>query len=328
MQAFRHSLAALAALSALVLGPATAAQAQDFPSRPIQVVVPYAPGGASDTMARTVAPKLGELLGQSVVIENKPGGNTNIGAQSVAHAAANGYTLLFSNDATYTFNPALFRTLPYDMKRDFAPVATVAYMNLAMVVPASLPISNFAEFVSWARQNSGKISYASYGVGSQAHIMGETFKKVTGIDAVHVPYKGAAPATASVVASETAFTFPTLATAQGFIQSGKVKVIAISGDVRSRLVPETPTFTEVGMQDMNIGAWYGFFAPKATPKAAIDRVNQAVRTMLSDKGFVEEQLVKKGMLPMSLTPDQVADLLARETERIARIVKQSGATVE
>jgi tripartite-type tricarboxylate transporter receptor subunit TctC len=324
MQAIRVALAAFA----LTFGFAGASRAQDFPSRPIQVVVPYAPGGASDTMARTVAPKLGELLGQTVVIENKPGGNTNIGAQSVAHAAANGYTLLFSNDATYTFNPALFRSLPYDMKRDFAPVATVAYMNLAMIIPASVPVDNFAEFVSWARQNSGKISYGSYGVGSQAHIMGETFKKITGVDAVHVPYKGAAPATASVVASETAFTFPTLATAHGFIQSGKVKVIAISGDTRSTLAPQAPTFAEVGMQDMNIGAWYAFFAPKATPAAAIGRVNQAVRTMLADKSFVEEQLVKKGMLPMSLTPEQVADLLARETERIARIVKQSGATVE
>jgi tripartite-type tricarboxylate transporter receptor subunit TctC len=324
-QIARSLLAAMMLCTALV-GQASAQQT--FPAKPVRVVVPYAPGGATDIMARVVAQRLGEILGQQVVIDNRPGANTGIGAEAAAKAPADGYTLMFTNDATFVLNPLLFASLSYNMARDFVPVATVAYLNLSLVVSASLPVNNFAELVAWAKSKSGTISYGSYGVGSQAHLMGEMFKRLTATDIVHVPYKGSAPAVADVIGGQVVFTFPAIPTVQGFIKSGRVKVLAISGQKRSPLLPEVPTFTEVGFKDMDIGAWYAFFAPVGTPREVVARLNAAVATMLSNPEFVERQLAPQGMLPMNLTTDQMAALMKSESERMARIVRLSGAKVE
>ena len=318
----------IAVAAMLLVLPAGQALAQAFPNKPIRVVVPYAPGGATDIMGRVVAQRLGEIVGQQVLVDNRPGANTGIGAEAVAKAPADGYTLMFTNDATFVLNPALFATLPYNMARDFVPVATVAYLNLALVVAANLPVNNFAELVAWTKVKSGSISYGSYGVGSQAHLMGEMFKKLYAIDMVHVPYKGSAPAVADVIGGQVVFTFPAIPTVQGFIKSGRVKVLAISGDKRSPLLPEVPTFTEVGAKDMDIGAWYGFFAPAGTPREVVARLNAAVAGMLTNQEFVDKQLAPQGMLPMNLSADQVAALMKSESERMTRIVRLSGAKVE
>ena len=320
-----NSLVLVAALLALAAGQAPA---QGFPNKPIRVIVPYAPGGATDIMGRVVAQRLGEILGQQMLVDNRPGANTGIGAEAAAKAPADGYTLMFTNDATFVLNPVLFATLPYNMARDFVPVASVAYLNLALVVAASLPVSNFAELVAWTKAKSGSISYGSYGVGSQAHLMGEMYKKLYATDMVHVPYKGSAPAVADVIGGQVVFTFPAIPTVQGFIKSGRVKVLAISGDKRSPLLPEVPTFIEVGAKEMDIGAWYGFFAPAGTPREVLARLNAAVATMLNNQEFVDKQLAPQGMLPMNLGSEQVAALMKSETERMARIVKLSGAKVE
>ena len=318
----------IAVAAMLLVLPAGQALAQAFPNKPIRVVVPYAPGGATDIMGRVVAQRLGEIVGQQVLVDNRPGANTGIGAEAVAKAPPDGYTLMFTNDATFVLNPALFPTLPYNMARDFVPVATVAYLNLALVVAANLPVNNFAELVAWTKVKSGSISYGSYGVGSQAHLMGEMFKKLYAIDMVHVPYKGSAPAVADVIGGQVVFTFPAIPTVQGFIKSGRVKVLAISGDKRSPLLPEVPTFTEVGAKDMDIGAWYGFFAPAGTPREVVARLNAAVAGMLTNQEFVDKQLAPQGMLPMNLSADQVAALMKSESERMTRIVRLSGAKVE
>ena len=318
----------IAVAAMLLVLPAGQALAQAFPNKPIRVVVPYAPGGATDIMGRVVAQRLGEIVGQQVLVDNRPGANTGIGAEAVAKAPADGYTLMFTNDATFVLNPALFATLPYNMARDFVPVATVAYLNLALVVAANLPVNNFAELVAWTKVKSGSIGYGSYGVGSQAHLMGEMFKKLYAIDMVHVPYKGSAPAVADVIGGQVVFTFPAIPTVQGFIKSGRVKVLAISGDKRSPLLPEVPTFTEVGAKDMDIGAWYGFFAPAGTPREVVARLNAAVAGMLTNQEFVDKQLAPQGMLPMNLSADQVAALMKSESERMTRIVRLSGAKVE
>ena len=317
---------AIAALSLAM--PAGQALAQAFPNKPIRVIVPYAPGGATDIMGRVVAQRLGEILGQQVLVDNRPGANTGIGAEAVAKAPADGYTLMFTNDATFVLNPALFATLPYNMARDFVPVATVAYLNLALVVAANLPVNSFAELVAWTKSKSGSISYGSYGVGSQAHLMGEMYKKLYATDMVHVPYKGSAPAVADVIGGQVVFTFPAIPTVQGFIKSGRVKVLAISGEKRSPLLPEVPTFIEVGAKDMDIGAWYGFFAPAGTPREVVARLNAAVATMLTNQEFVDKQLAPQGMLPMNLSAEQVASLMRSESERMTRIVRLSGAKVE
>jgi tripartite-type tricarboxylate transporter receptor subunit TctC len=189
-------------------------------------------------------------------------------------------------------------------------------------------VKNFADLVAWTKAKSGTISYGSYGVGSQAHLMGEMYKKLTSTDMVHVPYKGSAPAVADVIGGQVVFTFPAIPTVQGFIKAGKVKALAISGDKRSTLLPEVPTFTEVGAKDMDIGAWYGFFAPTGTPRDVVARLNAAVASMLTNAEFVDKQLTPQGMLPMNNSVDQIAALMKSESERMARIVKLSGAKVE
>lgn len=325
MKRFLGGLACAATLG--IMAP-PGALAQAYPNKPIRMVVPYSPGGATDIMGRVVAQRLGEILGQQMVVDNKPGGNTGIGAEFVAKSPADGYTLMFTNDATFIFNPALFAKLPYNMTRDFVPVATVAYLNLGMVVSGSLPVNTFAELVAYTKARTGTLSYGSFGVGSQPQIMGEIFKKQTGTDLVHVPYKGSAPAVADVIGGQILFTFPAIPTVQGFLKAGKVKILAISGDKRSALLPDVPTFAEVGMKDMDIGAWYGFFAPAGTPREVVARLNGAVSTMLGNAEFVEKQLTPQGMLPMNNSVDQINALMKSEAERIGRIIRLSGAKAE
>ncbi|MCX7204039.1 MAG: tripartite tricarboxylate transporter substrate binding protein [Burkholderiales bacterium] len=313
---------------ALLLGMGSAALAQaPYPSKPIRVVVPYPPGGATDIMARTVAQRLTEVLGQQVVIDNKAGGNSGIGAEIVAKAPADGYTLLFTNDATFVLNPVLFSSLPYDANKDFVPVATVAYLNLGLAVSSTLPVNSFSELVAYTRARSGKLSYGSYGVGSQAHLMGEMYKKISGTDLVHVPYKGSAQAVADVIGGQVLFTFPALTTVQGFLKADKVRMLAISGDKRSPLLPDVPTFAEVGYKDMDIGAWYAFLAPAGTPRDVVNRLNTAVAKLLGNREFIA-QLVSQGMMPMTLSPEQISAQIRSETARMSRIVKASGARVD
>ena len=328
MKRFVQSLVLASSAALLSTVPTGTALAQAYPTKPIRIIVPYAPGGATDIMGRVVAQRLGEILGQQVLVDNRPGANTGIGTEAVAKSAPDGYTLLFTNDATFVLNPALFATLSYNMTRDFAPVATVAYLNLALVVASNLPVNNFAELVAYTKAKPGSISYGSYGVGSQAHLMGEIYKKHTGSDMVHVPYKGSAPAVADVIGGQVVFTFPAIPTVQGFIKAGRVKVLAISGDKRSPLLPEVPTFAEVGAKDLDIGAWYGFFAPTGTPRDVVARLNVAVSTMLSNQEFVDKQLAPQGMLPMNNSPGEMTALMKSESERMTRIIKLSGAKVE
>ena len=309
-----------------VAGPVWAQPA--YPSKPIRVVVPYAPGGGTDIVARTVAQRLSDILGQPLVIDNKPGANSGIAAEAVAKSPADGYTLMFTNDATFVLNPVLFKSLSYNVARDFAPVATVAYLNLTLTVASSLPVNNFGELVAWTKAKSGTISYGSYGVGSQAHLMGEMYRKLSGTDIVHVPYKGSAPALTDVIAGQVVFTFPAIPTIQGFLKAGKVKALALSGDKRSPLLPDVPTFAELGYKDMDIGAWYGFLAPAGTPREVIARLNAAVGSLLSNKEFVEQQLVAQGMVPMVMSPEQMAAQMRSESDRMARIVSLSGAKAE
>ena len=241
------------------------AVAADYPSRPITVVIPYAPGGATDTLGRLISEALSAELKQTVIVDNKPGGNTGIGASTVGRAQPDGYTVLFTNDATFLLNPAVFKTLSYDMEKDLTPVGTVCYLNLGLVVSASNKANTLEEFMAQTKQQSGKIAYGSYGVGSQAHFMGEIYKKLTDTDITHVPYKGSAPAVVDVIGGQVEFTFPALVTVKGHVEGNRVKVLAISGEERSALLPDVPTFTEAGYPDLNIGAWYGFFAPAGTP---------------------------------------------------------------
>ena len=317
----RRVLLAAAALLPL------AATAQAFPSKPIRIIVPYAPGGTTDIVARRVGQRMSELLGQPVVVENRAGANTNIGAEAVARAPADGHTLLFTNDATFVLNPVLFPTLPYNVQRDFAPVAATTYVALALVVNAATPVNDMKELVAYikGRKDAG---YGSFGAGSQPHLLGEMLKKTTGVELIHVPYKGAGPAVTDVLGGQVLMTFPAFPTIQGHLAAGKLKVLAVTGDKRVPLVPNVPTFTEAGFGDMDIGAWYGFLAPAGTPREVVARLNATVNSILAEREFVEKNMTSQGMAPMSMSPEQMGALIRSETQRMTDIVRKSGAKVE
>lgn len=307
--------------------PAAARAQASFPSRPLRIIVPYAPGGTTDIVGRRMAQRMSELLGQAVVVENRTGANTAIGAEAVAKAAPDGYTLLFTNDATYVANPVLFPKLSYNVQRDFTPVASVTYVALALVVNGAAPFSNMKELAAHMKSRND-LAYGSFGSGSQPHLMGEMLKKLTGANLVHVPYKGAGPAVADVLGNQILLTFPAFPTIQGQVSAGKLKVLAVSGDKRVPLVPDVPTFAEAGFKEMDMGAWYGFLAPAGTPREVVAKLNATINTILADREFVEKNMTSQGMAPMGGTTEQMAQLIRSETQRTAEYVKKSGAQVD
>jgi tripartite-type tricarboxylate transporter receptor subunit TctC len=317
---------ALIAVACLALSGAL--QAQTFPARALRIVVPYAPGGTTDIVGRQIGQKMSEALGQPVLIENRTGANTAIGADAVAKAAPDGHTLLFTNDATFVLNPVLFPSLTYNVQRDFVPVATVTYVALALVVNAATPAANMNELVAYIKAQKTPLGYGSFGSGSQPHIMGEMFKSMTGIDLIHVPYKGAGPAVTDVIGGQVLMTFPAFPTIQGHLRSGKLKVLAVSGDRRVPLAADVPTFAEAGFKDMDMGAWYAFLAPAGTPREVVAKLNATVNSILSERDFVEKNMTSQGMVPMVSTPEEMAARIKAETERMRAMVQRSGAKVD
>ena len=307
---------------------AGAVHAQAFPSKAIRIVVPYAPGGTTDIVGRQMAQRMSEVLSQPVVVENRTGGNTAIGADAVAKSAPDGYTLLFTNDATFVLNPVLFPTLNYNVQRDFVSVAPVTYVALALAVNANTPVSNMKELVAYIQARKGQLGYASFGAGSQPHIMGEMFKTLSKTDLVHVPYKGAGPAVTDVLGGQVLFTFPAFPTIQGHLKSGKLKLLGVSGDKRVPLAPDVPTFAEAGFKEMDMGAWYAFLAPAGTPRDVVAKLNGTINGILKDPAFVEKNMTSQGMVPMVMTPEQMNAFMRSETERMTVMVKASGAKVE
>ena len=315
-------------IGGLALALAGQAFTQGYPSRAVRIIVPYAPGGTTDVVGRQMGQRMSEVLGQPVVVENRAGGNTAIGADAVAKSAPDGYTLMFTNDATFVLNPLLFPKLPYNVQRDFVPVATVTYVALALTVNANLPANSMSELVAHVKARKGQLSYGSFGAGSQPHIMGEMFRQLTGTDLVHVPYKGAAPAVTDVLGGQILFTFPAFPTIQGHLKANRLKVLAVSGERRVPLAPEVPTFAEAGFKDMDMGAWYAFLAPAGTPREVIARLNSTVNRILGDREFVEKNMTSQGMVPLAMSPEEFTAYMGKETERMSSMVRNSGAKVE
>ena len=319
-----HTLLGLFLAGALPLS----AQAQSsFPNKPIRIIVPYAPGGTTDIVGRRMGQRMSELLGQPVVVENRTGGNTAIGAEAVAKSAADGHTLLFTNDATFVANPVLYSKLSYNVQRDFVPVASVTYVALALAVNAATPVQNMRELAAYMKGRRD-LSYGSFGAGSQPHLMGEMLKKLAGADLIHVPYKGAGPAVTDVLGNQILLTFPAFPTIQGHLSGGKLRLLAVSGDKRVPMAPDVPTFTEAGFGDMDMGAWYGFLAPAGTPREVVAKLNATINTILADRDFIEKNMTNQGMAPMGGTPEQMGNLIRTETQRTAEYIKKSGAQVE
>ena len=312
------------AAAALAAVPADAA-AQDWPSRPVHLVVPYAPGGPVDLSARLLAPKLQQALGQPVVVENKPGAGGNIGADYVAKSAPDGYTLVVGAIATHAINPALYPKLPYDPLRDFRHVALLVQVPNVLVVNNEVAARSVTELIGLLKAKPGRLDFASGSTGSTGHLAGELFKQMTGTYMVHIPYKGAAPAVVDLLAGRVHLMFDNLASALPNIQSGKVRALAVTTISRSAFVPELPTLHEAGLKGFDMTTWWGLMAPAKTPQPVVDRLAREVARALPELG---ERWRTMGSGIPSMSPQQFTAFVERERKLYAELVKRSGATVD
>ena len=299
-----------------------------WPDKPVRIVVAYPAGGGIDVMSRQIAEKLSGTWGQPVIVENKPGANTIVAADAVAKAAPDGHTILMTTDATFSINPHLYAKLPYDAQRDFIPVTMLVLLQQMLVAHPSLPANTLAELIALAKQKPGSINYASYGSGSQPHLSGEMLKYKAGIDLVHVPYKGISLAVPAVIAGEVQLTFSGIASGMGPLKGGRIKAIAIGGKSRSPLLPQVPTFTELGFPEVETHAWFGFFLPAGSPKEATMRIFQDVRKILSDPDFRQKQLIDRGYEVVGSSPEDFANFMKTDREKRGQAVKISGAKAE
>jgi tripartite-type tricarboxylate transporter receptor subunit TctC len=299
-----------------------------FPTKPVRIVVAYPAGGGIDVMARQIAGKLSGPWGQPVVVENKPGANTILAADAVAKAVPDGHTILFTTDATFSINPHLYAKLPYDAQRDFIPVTMLVLLQQMLVAHPSLPANSLSELIALAKQKPGSINYASYGSGSQPHLAGEMLKHKAGIDIVHVPYKGISLAVPAVIAGEVQLTFSGIATGMGPVKAGRIKALAIGGKSRSPLLPQVPTFAELGFPEVETHAWFGLFLPAGSPNEATTRIFQDTKKILEDPEFRQKQLIERGYEVMGSSPDEFAAYMKKDSESRQLAVKISGAKAE
>jgi len=320
----RRAIAAIAATLASCAAPA--AFAQSWPAKPITMMVPFPPGGPTDLVARVLAHKLGEQLGQNVVVDNKPGANGNIAAVAVARAPADGHTILY-NTSAIALSPALYKSLAYDVQKDFAPVALTAVVPLALVVHPSVPANNVREFIAHAKANPGKLSYGSAGNGNVTHLGAFQFLQANGIDAVHVPYKGSAPADLGLAAGDTQFLTDTVNSVMGFVRDKRMKMLAVTTAKRMSLFPDVPTLAESGMPGFEVGAWQGIMVPAATPRAVVDRLNAEIVKALQSPD-VRGKLAAQGAEPLGSSPEEYAAYVRKELARWAGVVRATGVTIE
>ena len=319
---------ALAPLALLVaFGTPTAAAAQGFPSKPVRLVVPFPAGGPLDATGRLIAQRLSEAWGQSVVVDNRPGAGGNIGADLVAKSAPDGYTVVMGALSTHAVNPHLYTKMPYDALKDFAPITNVAITPNVLVINPSLPVNSVRELIGYAKANPGKLSFGSGSNGSAGHLAGELLKLDTGIDMVHVPFKGAAPATQALLAGDTQLMFDNLANATPQVKAGRLKALAVTTAQRSRLAPDLPTMAEAGVPGFDISTWFGLLAPAGTPRDIVAKWNADVVRILNTPD-VREKLLAQGAEPAPSTPEQFAQFIAQEYAKYGKIVKASGAKVD
>jgi tripartite-type tricarboxylate transporter receptor subunit TctC len=323
----RRLLAACAVLVTAVLAFAFPAQADTFPSRTVKLVVPFPPGGPLDATGRAIAQKLTEAWGQSVIVENKPGAGGNIGADYVAKSAPDGYTVVMGALSTHAVNPSLYPKMPFDAQRDFAPITLVAITPNVLVVNPSLPVHSVKELIAYAKANPGKLSFGSGSIGSAGHLAGELFKVDAGVDMVHVPYKGAAPAMQGLLAGDTQLMFDNLASAMSQVKAGKLRALAVTTAERSKLVSDLPTMAEAGVPGFDISTWYGLLAPAGTPPDLIAKWNADVTKILSAPEM-RERLATQGAEAAPDSPADFAKFIASELVKYAKIVKASGAKVD
>jgi len=317
-----------ALLLVALLAAASPAIAQEWPARPVRIVVAYPPGGGIDILGRQIAEKLTAAWKQPVIVENRPGANTIVATEAVAKSAPDGYTVLLTTDATFSINPHLYSKLPYNTEKDFLPVTMLVLLQQLLVAHPSLPANSLPELIALAKAKPGSINYASYGSGSQPHLSGEMLKYKAGIDLVHVPYKGISLAVPAVMAGEVQLTFAGIASSMAPLKSGRIKALAIGGAKRSPLLPEVPTFAELGYPEVQTHAWFGLFLPAGSPREAVSRLYADTRRILDDPEFRQKQLVDKGYEVVGSPPDVFQKFIEADRENRGRAVKISGARAE
>ena len=300
--------------------------ASDYPNKPVRVVVGFSAGGTTDVVARIMAKELTESLGQSFVVENRPGGGSNIATEAVKAAAPDGYTLLFVA-VTSAINQTLYPNVKFDLNRDFEAVALGAKVPNILVVHPSVPAKNVKELIAWAKANQDKVSYASSGSGTSIHMAGELFKSRTGLNTQHVPYKGSAPALTDLMGGQVQFMFDNMPAAWPHVQAGKLRALAVTTHKRSPTAPDLPTMEESGVKPFDVTSWFGMVAPKGTPKDVIDKVNKAMNAAF-DKPEVKAAYAKLGAVAERTTPAQFGQFIQAEVSGWAPVVKASGAKVD
>ena len=315
-----------AGLTAAWIFVAGAAFAQNYPTQPIRLIVPWPPGGGVDTSARIIAQPLGERLGQSIVIDNKPGAAGNIGTEQAARAKPDGYTLLMGSVSPNAINPHLYARLGFEPVKDFAPVALVASVPNILVVQPNAPFGSVQDLIAMAKANPGKLNYGSGGVGSSQHLATEMFKRATGVDIVHVPYKGTAPAELGLMSGDVTLLLDTTACLP-FIASGKMKALAVASKVRNLALPNVPTLDELGIAGVYAGAWYGVMAPAGTPRDVVDRLNRELNAVLASPEM-KKRMIEFGAEIGGGSAESFGQFMASELKRYADVVKLSGAKVE
>jgi tripartite-type tricarboxylate transporter receptor subunit TctC len=320
--AMRPTLAALALLAAL-----TIANAQDYPTRPITLVVPYAAGGGNDVMARIVGEKMSRTLGQQVVIENRPGAGGAVATRAVAKAAPDGYTLVIGGTGSLAVNPTLYANVGYDPRKDFAPVGLIGTSAMIVLVHPSVPAKSIPELIALAKKEPGKLNYASAGVGSGIHLGVVLFEMMADVKLTHVPYRGTGPALTDLIGGHVAMYFSSLPSAIGIAREGKVRALAVTGPKRSAIFPDVPTVAESGLPGFEAVLHYGIAAPAGTPQPIVAKLNAALREALAAPDTIE-RMAKDGTEPLPSSPEEYAADIDREEKKWSEVVRKSGAKAE
>jgi tripartite-type tricarboxylate transporter receptor subunit TctC len=303
------------------------AWAQNYPAKPVRVIVPFPAGGGADIFARLIGRKLGENLGQSFVVDNRAGASGIIGCEAVARSAPDGYTLLMGTTGTHTTNPAVFSKLPYDSIKDFAPISLVAEAPFVLLIHPSLPVKNVKELIQLAKSRPGELIYASSGVGSSSHFGFELFNSMAGIKAVHVPYKGLGPASADTIAGNITMTWDSISASAPFIKAKRLRALGIGSAKRSSLLPDVPTIAESGLSGFELGSWYAFFAPAATPAEIVRNLQREIVKAIAAPGM-REQFAALGAEPVGSTPEELAAVVQRDLVKWAKVAREAKVKAE
>jgi len=305
----------------------TATFAQTWPTKPVKWIVPFAPGGTTDILARTISEKLTVALGQPVIVENKPGAGGGVGADFTAKSPPDGYTIMGGTISTHAINASLYKSLPYDPIKDFAPITMIVRLPNLLVVNPEIPAKNVTELITLLKANPGKYSFASSGNGTSQHLSGELFKSMAGVDMQHIPYKGSPPALQDVVAGQVAMTFDNITTAWPLAKAGKLRALAVTTAKRSAIAPEIPTLSESGLTGYEVGSWQGVFAPAGTPPAIVARLNAEIVKIIN-MPEVKEKLIALGAEPVGNSSEEFGTIVKSEVGKWAEVVKKAGAKVD